>query len=67
MARDKFIGIRETLTSVLPRAELERLAFESGMVRRRRKVDPSAMVWTLALGFGTGRERTLAGLRRMYQ
>jgi hypothetical protein len=37
------------------------------MVRRRRKVDPSAMLWTLALGFGTGRERTLAGLRRMYQ
>ena len=67
MARAKSIGIRETLTSVLPRAELERLPCESGMVRRRRKVDPSAMLWTLALGFGTGRERTLAGLRRMYQ
>lgn len=67
VARAKSIGIGETLTSVLPRAELERLACESGMVRRRRKVDPSAMVWTLALGFGPGRERTLAGLRRMYQ
>ena len=67
MARAKSIGIRETLTSLLPRAELERLAYESGMVRGRRKVDPSAMLWTLALGFGTGGERTLAGLRRMYQ
>ena len=67
MARAKFIGIRETLTSLLPKAELEHLAYESGMVRRRRKVDPSAMLWTLTLGFAAGRERTLAGLRRMYQ
>lgn len=67
MARAKSIGIRETLTSLLPKAELEHLAYESGMVRRRRKVDPSAMLWTLVLGFATGRERTLAGLRRMYQ
>ncbi len=67
MARAKSIGIRETLTSLLPRAELERLALESGMVRRRRKVDPVAMLWTVVLGFGTGRERTLAGLRRTYQ
>ena len=67
MAQAKSIGIRESLTSPLPRAELERLAIESGMVQRRRKVDPSAMLWTLVLGFGTGDERTLAGLRRMYQ
>ena len=67
MARAKSIGIRETLTSLLPRAELERLAHESGMVRRRRKVDPVAMLWTLTLGFAAGHERTLAGLRRVYQ
>ena len=67
MARAKSIGIRETLTSLLPRSELERLAYESGMIRRRRKVEPSAMLWTLVLGFATGRERTLAGLCRMYQ
>jgi len=67
VARAKSIGIRETLTSLLPKGELEHLAYESGMVRRRRKVDPSAMLWTLVLAFATGRERTLAGLRRMYQ
>jgi putative transposase len=67
VARAKSIGIRETLTRVLPKAELERLAHESGMVQRRRKVEPSAMLWTLVLGFATGRERTLAGLRRVYQ
>ncbi len=67
MARSKSIGIRETLTSLLPRAEFERLARESTMLKRRRKVDPSAMLWTLVLGFGSGGERTLAGLRRAYQ
>ena len=67
MARAKSIGIRGTLTSLLPQAELERLAYESGMVQRRRRVDPSAMLWTLVLGFAAGGERTLAGLRRVYQ
>ena len=55
------------MTSLLPRSKLERRARQSGMMRRRRKVDPVAMVWTLALGFGTGGERTLTGLRRMHQ
>jgi putative transposase len=67
VARTKSIGIRETLTSLLPREELEQLARESAMVKRRRKVDPVAMLWTLALGFSSGGERTLAGLRRAYQ
>ncbi|MEQ8234813.1 MAG: IS4 family transposase [Gammaproteobacteria bacterium] len=55
------------MTSLLPKAELETLARESGMLCRRRKIDPVAMLWTLTLGFGTGSERSLAGLRRMYQ
>ena len=67
MSRVKLIGIRETLTSLLPKAEIERLARESGAMRRRRKVDPSAMFWCVVLGFGTGAERTLAGLRRSYE
>jgi len=67
MARVKCIGIRETLTSLLPKGELKRLARESGAMQRRRKVDPSAMFWCVVLGFGTGAERTLAGLRRSYE
>ena len=67
MARNKCIGIRQTLTTLLPNAEIERLAHECGAVRRRRKVDASAMLWTVLLGFGTGRERTLVGLRRTYE
>lgn len=64
MARVKCICIRETLTSLLPGADIDRLAHESGAVRRRRKVDASAMFWSVVLGFGAGKERTLAGLRR---
>ena len=67
VARVKCIGIRETLTSLLPKSEIERLARESGAMRRRRKVNPSAMFWCVVLGFGTGAERTLAGLRRSYE
>ena len=67
MARVKSIGISETLTSLLPKAEIERSARESGAMRRRRKVDPGAMFWCVVLGFGTGAERTLAGLRRSYE
>ena len=66
VARMQSIGIRETLTSMLPAEELERLARESGALRRRRKIDPAAMFWCVVLGFGAGRERTLAGLRRSY-
>jgi hypothetical protein len=55
------------LTSQFPRSEFECLAREDGVIRRRRKGGSSAMVWTLALGFGTGRGRTLAGRRRIYQ
>jgi len=55
------------LTTLLPKAEIERVAHDCGAVRRRRKVDASAMLWTVLLGFGSGRERTLAGLRRTYE
>ena len=67
MARVECLGIRETLTSLLPKAELECMALESGAMRRRREVDPSAMFWCVVLGFGAGAERSLAGLRRSYE
>jgi IS4 transposase len=67
MARTKTIGIRERLEALLPRRELARLAHESGLCRRERKVRPAALVWALVLGFAGGRGRTLAGLRRAYE
>jgi IS4 transposase len=55
------------LTSLIPTRQLNCLAQFSGLVRRRRKVDAMALFWTVVLGFGTGRKRSLAGLRRAYQ
>ena len=67
MARAQSIGIRRRLNALLPPDELDRLALESGLIRRRRKLDPTLMLWTLVLGFGAGRTRSLAALRRVYQ
>jgi IS4 transposase len=55
------------LTSLISTRQLNFLARLSGLVQRRRKVDPMALFWTIVLGFGAGREKTLAGLRRAYE
>ncbi len=67
MARHKSIGIRQQLTSLISPRMLNQLARYSGLVQRQRKVNATAMFWTIVLGFGAGHDRTLAGLRRMYQ
>lgn len=67
MARGQSIGIRHVLRSFLPQQLLARLAAEASVGQRRRKVRVHALFWTLVLGFGAGRERTLAGLRRAYE
>ena len=66
MARRKTIGIKKVLTSLLPRSTLQKAAAAVGLTRRHRKVSVHALFWTLVLGFGAGRERTIAGLRRAY-
>jgi putative transposase len=67
MARPKTTDLRHLLTSLVPRGVLTTLAAEAGVGRRRRKVSVVALFWTLVLGFGGGRTRTLAGLRRAYE
>lgn len=67
MARAKSIPIREALRKLFPTAVLVALARTTGAVRRMRQVDPAALFWTVVLGFGVGRQRTLASLRRAYE
>jgi IS4 transposase len=55
------------MIKMFPPSLLERLARQSGAVVRKRKVAPNALLWTVVLGFGLGRERTIAGLRRSYE
>jgi putative transposase len=67
VARKKSSSIRRKLNSLVPRKQLQRLAAETGTIRRERKVGIVHLFWTLVLGFGVGSERTLAGLRRAFQ
>jgi IS4 transposase len=43
------------------------MAREYGVIVRQRTVGIYALFWTLVLGFTTGNERTLAGLRRAFE
>ena len=52
MAGIPSIDVRGTLRKLFPDAWLRRLAYDCGVVRQRRKVDPVALFWTLVLGFG---------------
>jgi putative transposase len=67
MAQGKAVPIRETLSKLFPQAFLVALARSTGAVKRLRQVDPAALFWTVVLGFGAGKERTIAGLRRAYE
>jgi putative transposase len=67
MARRKSIGIRSRLKGLISGQLLTKLARESGFVKRLRAINPVDFFWTVVLGFATGRERQIAGMRRAYQ
>lgn len=67
MDRTQSIEIRETLNRLVPPSRLGRLARETGAVVRRRRIGAVPFFWTLILGFGADRTRTLAGLRRAFE
>jgi len=67
MARKQSTCIRRILNRLIPRARLKALASETGAVERERKIGIVGLLWTLVLGFATGSERTLAGLRRAFE
>jgi IS4 transposase len=52
---------------LIPEKWLHSLARETGAVKRHRKVDIYDFFWTLLLGFGETQERSLAGLRRVFE
>ena len=67
MADRQSTRVRETLKGLFSDQRLNSLARSSGFVVRQRKVKSVAFFWTLVLGFGTGSERSISGLRRAYQ
>ena len=67
MARPRSVPVREALRKTFTASMIRMLAKASGAFVRLRKIDPVALFWTLVLGFGAGRVRTIAGLRRAYE
>lgn len=61
------IDVRARLKRLLPDKHIIDLAAETGAVRRKRRIGIVPLVWALVLGFGTGRSRTIAGLRRAFE
>jgi len=66
MAIDVSIDLRAVLRNLFPDGYIRQLARTTGATKRLRNVDPVHLFWTLVLGFGVQRERTLADLRRRY-
>jgi IS4 transposase len=67
MAQHKNNHIRSSLTTLFPARRIRRLARECGAVKRRRKVDIVDLVMCLVLGFASGNQRSLTGIRRAYE
>ena len=59
--------IRDAIESVLAPVRIRVLARELGVVKRQRKVDIAVFVGAVVLGFATGAQRSLAGMRRAYE
>lgn len=60
------IPIADTVRNLFPDHLIATWARDTGVVQRRRKVDPVILFWVVVCGFTVGGERTLAGLRRAY-
>ena len=66
MTQPKDTTVEQILTELFPTEWIETQARELGVVKRIRKIHPSALFWTLVLGFDTGVHRSLGGLRRAF-
>lgn len=66
MTEIKSSRLEKKVKEVLDPGWLNEVARDVGAVKRRGKIDIVAFVWTLVLGFGTCRDRTLASLRRAF-
>lgn len=67
MARPKSFNVRKPLVKLFPEKRLEKIARETGAVKRQRKVKIVPLFWSVILGFAVGRKRTISGMRRSYE
>ena len=58
--------IPRSLETLFPQETIEKIADETGFIKRHRKVEPYIFFWSIVLGFGVKLQRTLESLRRGY-
>jgi len=60
-------ALEDPLRKMFPEEWLRETARETGLIKRKRKIDPTIIFWVLTLGFGVRLQRTLASLKRQYE
>src|SRR5450759_4571331 len=60
-------ALEDPLRKMFPEEWLRKTARETGLIKRKRKIDPTIIFWVLTLGFGVRFQRTLASLKRQYE
>jgi putative transposase len=67
LASAQCIDLPRSLKELFPDSFVERLARETGFLKRQRKLKPVVFFWTLLLGFAGSSSRTVASFRRSYE
>lgn len=59
--------LENTIRTIFPEMWLRNLAFKTCFIKRERKIKAEVIFWVLTLGFCAYNQRTLAGLKRLYE
>ena len=59
--------LENTIRTIFPEMWLRELAIKTGFIKRERKIKSEVIFWVLTLGFCVHNQRTIAGLKRLYE
>jgi putative transposase len=59
--------LENTIRTIFPEMWLRELAIKTCFIKRERKIKPEVIFWVLTLGFCVYNQRTIAGLKRLYE
>jgi putative transposase len=59
--------LENTIRNIFPEIWLRTLAIKTCFIKRERKIKPEVIFWVLTLGFCVHNQRTIAGLKRLYE
>ena len=59
--------LENTIRTIFPEMWLRELAIKTCFIKRERKIKPEVIFWVLTLSFCVHNQRTIAGLKRLYE